>query len=95
MLAPGTYTVTATAGEDQALRSAPTVVDVVAGAPGPDVVLRLEGRRGLRVKVVFGGATEEMSTLVRRDGGCGACHRANGDSAHTVRIYVPGKGPSP
>lgn len=48
----------------------------------------------LRVKVAFGGATEEMSTLVRRDGNCGKCHRRDGDSTHTVRIYVPGKGPS-
>jgi hypothetical protein len=49
----------------------------------------------LRVKIEFEGQSEEMKTLVRRDGGCGRCHRSNGDSSHTLRIYVPGRGPTP
>lgn len=47
----------------------------------------------LGVKVTFDGKTEEMKTKIRRDGGCGTCHRSVGDRSHAAQIYVPGGGP--
>lgn len=47
----------------------------------------------LRVEVTFDGEVEPMDTLIRKDGGCGTCHRLGGDRSHVTRIYVPGKGP--
>lgn len=47
----------------------------------------------LRVELTYEGQVEPMDTLVRRDGGCGTCHRGSGNASHMPRIYVPGKGP--
>jgi hypothetical protein len=42
----------------------------------------------LRVAIRYEGTLKRMETRIGRDGGCGSCHRAQGDASHVAAVYV-------